>query len=653
MLRTILVCMLIGLALPALAVGKVTVDPNATSAAAKEDQDLKIDTRLTKTVTLSATRACVSTVLEELTKSTGVVFKAGYNNEDWQVRDRKMNVFVKDVPLVELMNSISHVMKFKWERKGADGKSADGKAGISGSERSGNPETWQYRLYMDRRTLLDAEAQRSRAEAKAEAEKAKRRANALDQYSDLKNLTEAQKAQLKTQNPLLYVIAQGGLGDSVGSFFKDVPAAGEAVAAGQTLRMTGASLSPSARASLLRSMQAEQSLEARFNPGQTRQASIPQDLDMSNVNIAINEGIEQMNGQPGSSLLLGELKVTYDGHSVSAPVIDCDSDAAKMVGQMLIESDEQQRPVEEVMKEHMPEFMGAMMKVMKTEAGGEPVIEHPDDPALAAKVKLDPHAIELPDIEKDLAEKSKISVVADSFSADPFSLDPSNPVFSGKQPVSVDTEIRSILDKISDTYLYNWSKQGMVIELRDRNWFKKRAAQIPEAWIKKWRDEYTKTFTLDIDTLSQIAQLTQEQMNANVMFDAVLRPCVYPIIANRELLRFYAGLSSGQLTMLLADSGLDFAALSPDQVTQAAKFVDSKRAGLLDSAAKLALVCERKPDGKGHAFSFALVVDDKKGTADWTIAVPDYTPPAPRPKITKPVDASAGASSSNNAQPVK
>jgi hypothetical protein len=115
--NAILILMLIAACLPVFAAGKVTVDPNASGAAvAKPDQDMETDARLARRVTLSESRKCVSTILDDLTKATGVVFKAGYNNNDWQVRDRKMCVFAKDVPLVQIMNSISHVMKFKWSR---------------------------------------------------------------------------------------------------------------------------------------------------------------------------------------------------------------------------------------------------------------------------------------------------------------------------------------------------------------------------------------------------------------------------------------------------------------------------------------------------------------------------------------------------------
>lgn len=136
-----LVLVLAALALSAYAVGKVTIDPNASGAGPQKTEDLAgADARLAQKVTISEPAKPVRVVLGDLTKATGVILRSGYNDGDWQVRDRKMCIFAKDVPLVQIMNSIAHVMKFKWSRKDADGK-------------------WQYRLYMDRHEVLEADAQ--------------------------------------------------------------------------------------------------------------------------------------------------------------------------------------------------------------------------------------------------------------------------------------------------------------------------------------------------------------------------------------------------------------------------------------------------------------------------------------------------------------
>ena len=101
----------------AAAVGKITIDPNVPGAESSEDTP-KPDTRVAQKITYQARKKTVLAILTDLTEMTGVTLKAGYNNKDWQVRDRKMNIFAEDVPLAHIMNSIARVMKFKWSKSG-------------------------------------------------------------------------------------------------------------------------------------------------------------------------------------------------------------------------------------------------------------------------------------------------------------------------------------------------------------------------------------------------------------------------------------------------------------------------------------------------------------------------------------------------------
>ena len=89
----------------ATAVGKITVDPNVPGAESPEDVS-KPDTRVAEKITYQARKKTVLAILTDLSELTGVTLKAGYNNKDWQVRDRKMNIFATDVPLAQVMNSI-------------------------------------------------------------------------------------------------------------------------------------------------------------------------------------------------------------------------------------------------------------------------------------------------------------------------------------------------------------------------------------------------------------------------------------------------------------------------------------------------------------------------------------------------------------------
>lgn len=622
MRRTLFVILLIALSVPALAVGKITADPNAPGAAVQKTEQAEVkDTRLAQAVTYNELRKTVSAILDELTKSTGVVLKAGYNSKDWQVRDRKMTIFVKDLPLGALMNSMARVMKFKWERGGKDG-------------------AWTYRLFMDRRTLLDAEAQRVREEQRVEDEQAKRRSEGLGQYAKLGNLTPEDMAKLKTENPFLYMISKAGtegtgMTNSMGSFFGETPMAAEAISKGQRLDIPSSTLSPNAQAGLARGLKSMMELMSKFSPGNNRRP-LPDDFEsnMSRMNVSINKSLEMTKGMPSAGFMLGDITVSYDGHDMAIPFIDPNSGLAKIIGKAMIESDEGGLPMDEVMKNHQTEFISTMAADIKAAVGGEPITEHPDNPALNMKVTLKPKGNKLQEIAEALADAAKFGVVSDNF----------NNAFPASKIPSTEVVLKDLLDKIGDTYIYNWDTHGTIIELRDRNWFKKRAAQIPEEWLEAWRQELIKTGTIDIDSLAEIAALTQEQLMSNVFTDDVLRSSGLSgtIFSNREQLRLWGSLSQVQRTALMSRDGLNAEMLSPDQSAQVMKLIQSKiGVDAVNSAKSIVLMCERKlnddpQNNKSIQYTLTPVIDGLSLETPFHLNTPRYFPPPPKPEPAKP-----------------
>lgn len=627
MKRAIPILFFIMLAVPALCVGKVTEDPNKPGAAAPASEELKTDAKLGQKVTYSASKKTVSAIIDELSNSTGVVIRAGRNSSDWQVRDRKMNIYAKDVPLNELMNSIARVMKFKWEISGKDG-------------------AWSYRLYMDRKSLLDAEAQRVREEKKVEDARAKKRENGLMQYGRLENLTPADKEKLRTDNPFLYFVSRSGMGSSMGAFFSESPGALEAISTGQKFEMKASALSQKAQAGLAQSMQQMLDMEAKFGGGRSSR-TLPSDLasDMSGVSVRINHKMDMINGMGrGAGMLLGEMEFSYKGGAITVPMMDPDSALTKMIGKALIECEDTGRSMQDVMKDMGPELVAAVMNEMRAEAGGEAINEHPEDPALKAKIKMEAKGNSLPDIEEALSDASKLAVVSDFFGGWNMPM--------GQAPAG-ESELKEVLERIADTYTYNWDKRGSVIELRDRNWFKKRAAQIPEAWLEAWRLSMTKNGTIDIDELAQIAALTHEQISVNLMADDVLSGSVGAIYSWRELLRLYGALSPDQRSLMFTDAGLPLRSLTQDQWAQAEKAMQTRRDGATEPSRRHFIVATRgESPGKALSYKFTLIDDSKTELSSWAIMTPTYTPPAPpKEPAAKPGDAAKPAEAKPADQP--
>ncbi|MCX6345948.1 MAG: hypothetical protein NT018_12910 [Armatimonadetes bacterium] len=86
---------------------KIAVDPykNGGSTASREEPGP--DLRLAQKITYTSTEKRLHTVLEEITKKTGVDIKCGINADDWHVRDIPLVVCVKNLPLGKLLRAIA------------------------------------------------------------------------------------------------------------------------------------------------------------------------------------------------------------------------------------------------------------------------------------------------------------------------------------------------------------------------------------------------------------------------------------------------------------------------------------------------------------------------------------------------------------------
>jgi hypothetical protein len=210
----VILLLFIAATIPAVAsaAGKVTVDPNLQGAVRSTDSELKPDTRLTQKITYEAFHKPVKTILADLTQMTGVTLNAGFNRQDWQVRDRKMNIIVKDLPLKDLIESIARVMNFKWER--------------------GEHNPPLYRLVQDRRLLAKLQAEATKREDELKQEVKKRRTALIDALAEVSTASDADLAKLKTDNPYLYSCAESGLAKLVTQLLKDAPDLREAMTTG-------------------------------------------------------------------------------------------------------------------------------------------------------------------------------------------------------------------------------------------------------------------------------------------------------------------------------------------------------------------------------------------------------------------------------------
>src|SRR5438105_3015177 len=79
------------------------------------------DPRLDRKVTYQASSAALAHVAADLSKMSGVEIRVGAGDRDWRVRERKVHVAFKDVPLGVALAELSKTLDYQLRRSGEEG----------------------------------------------------------------------------------------------------------------------------------------------------------------------------------------------------------------------------------------------------------------------------------------------------------------------------------------------------------------------------------------------------------------------------------------------------------------------------------------------------------------------------------------------------
>ncbi len=332
--------------------------------------------------------------------------------------------------------------------------------------------------------------------------------------------------------------------------------------------------------------------------------------DLSKVTIQFNNARSFL-GYRGDTLL-GDFGLGWRGGGYGTGFMNPDSTGEKEYGSDLVRLLDG-KPVSEREPNHVNSQHSQATGEQKTDFG-EAVVEHQDDPALSAKIKLKIQGPRFDDLLKAVAKASGFAVVSDGLRYDYIGLG-----IEDKEVPLVDN-----LNKISLIFRCNWWRQGSVLEFRDRYWFRTRSAQVPEAWLEPWRKSLDSTETLDIDQLSQVALLDFEQMRENITFDDVLGEADLPslVFPYGDLLRAYGCLSSDQRDAIFSDQGLDLGSISPAQWTTVARIFRSKATFTVGSGADITLQGKREQTGKQFKYTFTAITSAGNPSIKWQFTTP-------------------------------
>lgn len=615
---------------------KTTVDPNTLAPKVVESDG--VDARLSQKITYEVWHKPLKTILAELSEKTGVTFKAGVNEKDWQVRDRTMNIYVKDVTLRQLINSIARTMKFKWSK-------------------NENAVPVTYRLYADRIMLAKLQAEASRLQDEFRKEELKRRTRTVDELANIADLSGEKLEALRKDNPYLYQCASTGFAKAMTQVFADEPGLRQAFINGNnSIAVDVNHFSSSTQYLLTEAVRKCWPLD-----------SVTQDVppigddfeeDISKGSLALDWIARPLTGNklfyfgpmcihtPKGGHFLGDLRDPY-------------SESSKAWGNACLSAVERNLPPGKNWSQVAPDYFPVEAEQRKENEPYlmfDPVAEHPDDPALHKEVNLvisDETMKSIAEearksgyrtivrlyyqmILKAIVEAADLSIVSDSYS--------STLCYNLQLPEK--GELIVVLDKITEAYKTNWEKQGSILEFRRRDWFKMRASQLPDEWLQPWREEVEKNGILTLDSYADMVSLTEDQIEENINSDSLLGQVVGDTRRARPFCRFYAQLNDSQRKSVLSGSGLDMRLLKPMQWQyysdiyeygwqsrwNSAEFINPDR-----GTVAIRGVDESKGGGSGN-YRFTAFLTREDGSTDqqeWRINLP---------RVSKPKDQSQAGS---------
>lgn len=600
MRRLLLVVYVLVSAMPvgAAVQGKITVDPNAPGAPVAREARLE-DPRLDQKITYRVKLRPMADLTDDLSKLTGVTFHAGITSRDWRVREDCCTVMARDITLRRLMDSIAHVMKFRWSRAGKE-------------------PNWTYRLVEDKSALAKVLREE---QARKDRDRAARVAR-LDRLRSVSGMSPEEFAKLREEDPELYLLAKNGLLGPVLALFDQAPAVRDAWIDGEDLRVNASWLPATARNAAKSYYRAAVTVVAEGAEGIDMAEVVRQLDDHSDlIKVEVNKPQTWM---PYGSLtvnmyMLGPMDVTME-----PPRTEADRLRAKVS----LRAAEEKRPFPDVYREMKDDIQAARKKerenappVLRSYTQEAP-LDHSKDPDFGEPlndkidVKTVTGMIEL------VADATGLAIVTDDFRG---RLNTSLP--KGRTMNDLFSGIASMEGG------HNWRKTGDVIEIWDLSWYDKRSARISKVWLEELRRKFKSNGTLDLDDLSQIASLTDPQLYGNIARDKVLRPVYLEISQKRDYLKTYASLTVPQRSMLSSDFGLSFASLTPQQQQAAIKFlagIEAPQLQTLDLASlepRITLARERHRNGVSITYTLRAFTNLGQIPGQSRFTTPPYVAP--------------------------
>ena len=142
------------------------------------------DKRLDKKVTLAVNHVKLEEVAKNLSEQSGITIKAGAGTRDWKVREQKVSIHGRDVPLSKALDQVTKLLGYCLSREGKEGE-------------------WTYIIWQDKKGR-DLEAEMLNAQREEAAQRvAKSRQGTIDLAKDALGMSPEEAMKQRDKNPVL------------------------------------------------------------------------------------------------------------------------------------------------------------------------------------------------------------------------------------------------------------------------------------------------------------------------------------------------------------------------------------------------------------------------------------------------------------------
>jgi hypothetical protein len=545
--------------------------PQGAQAALEAYQREKeiVDARLTHKVTLACKAASFRDVCSSLRKTTGIDLRANQT-----VADEKATLFCDDCPLRDIMRQITHVFGFVWVRKGQEGDYA-------------------YELLQDVRSRIAEEELRNRDRNAAVIALA----DAMERYRPYLDMTpaklrEAARKARGEQAELLWQMAGPAWG-GIECYFNLTGAQRDALFNDQEIKFSGnpslpgAVLDPQMNKALLEASGIQIMTTGSGSPAMTfvlYGKDSPETLPSIGTPAAdwpgacATMGLQINHPEPGKLVLSGNVGINLSasssgpGGGISSPFTLAEYNGPTTSGP---ENAKWNRALR-----NLPEFrriisLAPQHSCPRPNAGGRgPGMAGPPlTDMFGIESKSEPHLTSA-DFWEAVHQQTRMQIVADAYTH----------LYA---PAGMTQNQVSVFDALchdADLLGVRWKKEGVFLQGRDVTFYWDKLKDVPERLLTHWQQDAAQPEGLPLLDLLEIAQLSDDQLNA-VATDRGVRECwnlpeyalMGPHSNIRTEARLTAQLTAAQLDQAQQAAGIPLSDLTPSRQEEWAAYLIQQR----------------------------------------------------------------------------